>query len=243
MKELSVEKQIYLCKYHDIDTSLNLSLGINQQEAKEILEKLKQNGMYEQYRNLDEEEYEKIIHIENRKDKFDKILSKYNFNKDSDKYNIIKDVLEITNKMKEKNGFKLKDVINQVALNRKTTVSAIENEINRMLAKTYDTNKNLFKMYGYKNKPSMKEFLLKELKLIDNTKIQERKENVYENKENICERKNIEDMAETMNYQEQKIPQVLDKNMLVQVPLGDILEFYYLKRIFARNKWQGMHEN
>ncbi len=101
MKELSVEKQIYLCKYHDIDTSLNLSLGINQQEAKEILEKLKQNGMYEKYRNLDEDEYEKIIKREKMNKQSDvkigiaeKILSKYKFDKSSLTYNDIKNVIK-----------------------------------------------------------------------------------------------------------------------------------------------------
>lgn len=93
MKELSVEKQIYLCKYHDIDDALNVTLGISRSEAQEILSKLKSNGMYDQYRKLSEDEYEKIIHTEERKDKFERILDKYNFDKESTRYSIIKDVL------------------------------------------------------------------------------------------------------------------------------------------------------
>ncbi len=233
MKELSVEEQIYLCKYHDIDTSLDVSLGINKCEAEQILNKLKNNGMYEQYRNLSEEEYENIIHIENRKDKFDKILDKYNFENDSNKYYIIKDLFMIANKVKNTDDFKLKDIISQLAKNRKTTASSIENESNRILNKTYELNKMLFKQNGYKNKPSLKEFLSKELNLIDNIKIQETKENVYKAKENMHDSKHIENITETNNYQEQKgLPPILNADMIVQVPLGTVLNYYYLKRIY-----------
>lgn len=66
MKELSLEKQIYLCKYAEIDT-----LGISQKKAKEILDKLKSKGLYEKYKNMPEEEYERIIQEEKR-DKYRK---------------------------------------------------------------------------------------------------------------------------------------------------------------------------
>lgn len=233
MKELSVEEQIYLCKYHDIDTSLDVSLGINKNEAEQILNKLKNNGMYEQYRNLSEKEYENIIHIENRKDKFDKILDKYNFENDSNKYYIIKDLFMIANKVKNTDDFKLKDIISQLAKNKKATVSSIENESNRILNKTYESNKMLFKQNGYKNKPSLKEFLLKELNLIDNITTQETKENIYKAKENTHNPKHIEKIAKTTNCQEQKeLPPILNADMIVQVPIGTILNYYYLKRIY-----------
>lgn len=237
MKELSVEEQIYLCKYHDIDTSLDVSLGINKNEAEQILNKLKNNGMYEQYRNLSEEEYENIIHIENRKDKFDKILDKYNFENDSNKYYIIKDLFMIANKVKNTDDFKLKDIISQLAKNRKTTVSSIENESNRISNKTYELNKMLFKQNGYKNKPALKEFLLRELKIIDDSRPKEVKENVYKAKENIHDPKCIENITETNKCQEQKeLPPILNADMIVQVPIKFILEYHYLKRIFRWNK-------
>ena len=78
MKELSVENQIYLCKYHDVDKSLYTTIGLKDDEIKETLKKLKENGLYEQYRNLDEYEYEKIIKKEKKKNKYEKILDKYN---------------------------------------------------------------------------------------------------------------------------------------------------------------------
>jgi len=40
MKELSVEDQIYLCKYHDVDESLGTTIGVSGQQAKEIINKL-----------------------------------------------------------------------------------------------------------------------------------------------------------------------------------------------------------
>ena len=67
MKELSVENQIYLCKYHDVDKSLYTTIGVKDVEIKETLKKLKENGLNEQYRNLDEYEYEKIIKKRKRK--------------------------------------------------------------------------------------------------------------------------------------------------------------------------------
>ena len=58
---ISIEKQIYLCKYHEIDNKFKYSIGITNAEAYKILEELKRKGLYEKYRNLTEEEYEKII--------------------------------------------------------------------------------------------------------------------------------------------------------------------------------------
>lgn len=56
MRKISLEKQIYLCKYSKLDT-----LGLNKKETKEILDDLKEKGLYEKYKNMSEEEYEKRI--------------------------------------------------------------------------------------------------------------------------------------------------------------------------------------
>lgn len=76
MKELNVEEQIYLCKYHDVDNSLQTTLGISDKKANELIEKYKSNGLYKQYRNLSDEEYEKIIKNEKTKSKFPKTKPK-----------------------------------------------------------------------------------------------------------------------------------------------------------------------
>ena len=67
VKQLSIEKQIYLCKYHEVDNCLHL--GITAKQRDEILKKLKENGLYKQYRMLNEDEYEHIIKQEKKKEK------------------------------------------------------------------------------------------------------------------------------------------------------------------------------
>ena len=61
MKELSLENQIYLCKYHDIDSSLKTTMNLNEKEVLELISYYKKVGIYEKYRNLPEEDYEKLI--------------------------------------------------------------------------------------------------------------------------------------------------------------------------------------
>lgn len=61
MGKISLEKQIYLCKYSKLDT-----LGLSRKETKEILDDLKAKGLYEKYKNMSEEEYEKEIKEEKR---------------------------------------------------------------------------------------------------------------------------------------------------------------------------------
>ena len=54
MKHLSLEKTIYLCKYHEVDC-----LNLKRSEVEEIINDLKSKGLYEYYRN--EYEYERMI--------------------------------------------------------------------------------------------------------------------------------------------------------------------------------------
>lgn len=67
MKELSVEDQIYLCKYHDVDTRLKTTTKLNPKEVEEVIAELKEKGVYKQYRKMSDEEYEKIIEDEKKK--------------------------------------------------------------------------------------------------------------------------------------------------------------------------------
>lgn len=60
-KKLKLEDQIYLCKYHDIDKDINISLRINNAEQEKFLNILKSKGLYEKYRNLSDEEYLQLI--------------------------------------------------------------------------------------------------------------------------------------------------------------------------------------
>lgn len=67
MKSLSLEKQIYLCKYSEID-----NIGLSTSEVKAVLNKLKEQGLYEKYKNMSEEEYERIIRKEKLMKKYEK---------------------------------------------------------------------------------------------------------------------------------------------------------------------------
>lgn len=42
MKTLTVEEQIYFCKYHDIDTSLYTTIGIKEQDVQRLIKKFKE---------------------------------------------------------------------------------------------------------------------------------------------------------------------------------------------------------
>lgn len=67
MNKVSIENQIYLCKYHDVDENICCSTGLKKSEIDVIITKLKENGMYEVYRKMSDEEYEKIIEDEKKK--------------------------------------------------------------------------------------------------------------------------------------------------------------------------------
>lgn len=61
MKELKLEDQIYLCKYHDVDKHLYTTLKLKPEEVEEQLNYFKKRGLYVQYRNLSNDEYQKLI--------------------------------------------------------------------------------------------------------------------------------------------------------------------------------------
>ena len=42
MKSLTLEEQIYFCKYHDVDTSLHTTIGIKEEEIKKEVKKFKE---------------------------------------------------------------------------------------------------------------------------------------------------------------------------------------------------------
>lgn len=106
MKELNIEKQIYLCKYHDIITEYDLrtTIGISRKQADDLINKYKANGLYEQYRNLQEEQYEAIINnrMEAPKSNIDKILEKYEFDTNKTGYECLKQLIEYLSMNKKK---------------------------------------------------------------------------------------------------------------------------------------------
>lgn len=233
MKELSVEEQIYLCKYHDIDTALDKTIHVNSGEAEKLLQKYKENGLYEQYRNLSDEEYEEIIKKEKISKKYKKteinyekqreILSKYNFDKSKDayKYFLIM-LLEAEKVIRNNKEFILAEVFRRIG--EKTNIMAynIQNECQRYLTKTYIDNKELFSKHQYKQKPSIKEFILKEINL--NKEAEEIKtfqaEQMQQARLNTNPNSNI----------------TLNENLLILVPIKLIEEYFYMKRLYRRKR-------
>lgn len=226
MKELSVEEQIYLCKYHDVDSSLHTTIGLNQEEVKETICKLKQNGLYDQYRKLSEDEYEKIIKKEKKKSKNEKILDKYKFDKNKKAFNSFKEVLNIANTFKDAESLNLEKIYKQVAEKENVKSYIINNDCKRLLDVTYFDNKNIFEENGYNKKPTLRKFILKELDIqsknvisdITKKEVCESKEKSSEVKENvICDiTPNIGDI----------------ENTFVKVTVKTIMEWSYQKRIF-----------
>jgi hypothetical protein len=232
VKELSLEKQIYLCKYHDIDKDLKSTMGLNEQEVQEYIKKFKQNGLYGQYRNLNEYEYEDMIKKDKKKNKFEKILDKYRFDRNNKGYKSLAQVLDLSSKCKNTKALSLEKVFKQVAENLKVKSYIINNDCKRLLDATYIQNKTLFKFYDYNKKPTVKEFIIKELK------IPIAKENGFENivglkrKEHICETKEkVNKTKKTTLYDElQKIEEA--EKIYIKVSLKTIMKWSYQKRIF-----------
>lgn len=225
MKELSVEDQIYLCKYHDVDDSLGTTIGVSGQQAKEIINKLKQNGLYEQYRKLSEEEYEQIIKIENKKDKYTKILDKYKFDINKKGYDNLKQVLKECSFYIDAKELSLEKVFRELADKQGIKSYIINNDCKRMLDNTYLENQKLFEEKGYYKKPTLREFVLQELGIKKIENVCEYKERPIGDKENvICDiTPNIGDI----------------ENTFVKVSVKTIMDWSYQKGYLDRMLEEG----
>lgn len=222
MKELSVEEQIYLCKYHDVDKDLKFTIGLNDNEVKETIYKLKQNGLYDQYRKLSEDEYENIIKKEKRKSKYEKILDKYKFDKAKKAYSSLKEVLSISDNYKNTEVFSLEKVFREIAERQNLKSYIINNDCKRILDNTYLKNRAIFEENKYYKKPTLREFVLQELNLQD-AKI----------KENICESKEKSSEVKENVICDITPGQIGDiENTFVKVSVKTIMEWSYQKRIF-----------
>lgn len=223
MKELSVEEQIYLCKYHDVDKDLKFTIGLNENEVKETIYKLKKNGLYDQYRKLSEDEYENIIKKEKRKSKYEKILDKYKFDKTKKAYSSLKEVLSISDNYKNTEVFSLEKVFREIAERQNLKSYIINNDCKRILDNTYLKNRAIFEENKYYKKPTLREFVLQELNLQD-AKI----------KENICESKEKSSEVKENVICDITPSQIGDiENTFVKVSVKTIMEWSYQKRIFG----------
>lgn len=61
MKDIDLEKAIYICKYHDKDKYISTSVRLDKENIQKVIDTLKSKGLYNRYRSMTEEEYERII--------------------------------------------------------------------------------------------------------------------------------------------------------------------------------------
>ena len=258
MKELSVEDQIYLCKYHDVDHALESTMHMSAAEVEKAIKKYKENGLYEQYRNLSEEEYEKIVIKEKRDKKYRKdknkdvyekekeILDKYNFDKKKTTYNYFIELLvEAERTIKNNEEFIINKVLRSIASKTGNKIYNISNECQRYLTNTYTNKKELFT--NYKTKPSLREFIINEcisdIKKIETIDMKKEEDKVQDTQNKDVEILSLEN-ENKKEIQEMEIKDtkqnILKKDMLVQVPLNLILELYYLKGYIDKQEGKGI---
>lgn len=222
MKNLTVEEQIYLCKYHDVDKYWANDHGYTQVEIDELINKYKQNGLYEQYRNMDEFEYEKVCKQEKNKDKYQKILDKYKFDKTRSTYT------RMLNFLRECKNIKLAEELNMNSISRRIATSQgiepyiINNDCKRAIESAYMNNQSLFEMHGYEKKPTLKEFIIKELNL--EKSIESVIYNITEAEE-VNKAEVVENNIKVEKTQIEKI--TLDSK--IEITLKELLNYYYLK--------------
>lgn len=226
VKELSVEDQIYLCKYHDVDSSLFTTIHLNDKEIKETLDRLKQNGLYEQYRNLSDEDYEHIIKREKNKSQYEKILDKYKFDKTNKAYNHLKQVLETCDKYKTAE-LSMEQIYRQIADKEKVKSYIVNNDCKRILDNTYLSNKEIFEQNQYYKKPSVRDFVFKELN-IEQLDTKQVKEKVQENIGGSADK-----FAENDKSINTQLISDID-NTYVKVPVRTIAEWSYYKGYLDR---------
>lgn len=109
IKELSLEEQIYFCKYHGVDNSLHTTIGIHENEVEPLLKKFKENGLYKKYRYMSDEEYEEVIKKEksSKKHKSKNVMSDIT---EKNKKEIIMDNSEPKNKLLDLNELLFKQL-------------------------------------------------------------------------------------------------------------------------------------
>ena len=70
MKPMTLADRVYLAKYYETDGSKHMAslFGRSHQNINMLIKTMKNNGEYDLYRNLTDEEYEKILN--NAEDKY-----------------------------------------------------------------------------------------------------------------------------------------------------------------------------
>lgn len=73
IKDLTIDDRIYIAKYYGKVSTLEIATGIRgdvtKNDVEREVERQKSEGVYEYYRKMPEEEYEKLCRQEQREDK------------------------------------------------------------------------------------------------------------------------------------------------------------------------------
>lgn len=59
--DIKIEDVIYICKYHNIDDKLKFNLNLTEEQIADIIKYCRDKGLYQVYKDLSEEDYEKAI--------------------------------------------------------------------------------------------------------------------------------------------------------------------------------------
>lgn len=223
MKELSIENQIYLCKYHDVDTAINKTIGLNKTEVEEILKKLKNNGLYDQYRKLDDDEYYSIIKSENskhraelRKSKEERLLDRYYFDKELLGYKYLIEVIKLV-----ENGvtINISDLLQKVSIKLNIPNYKVRDEIVKLFNKAYKENRESFNS-EFGKKPTLREFIIAKVEVKENA------ENKVENEKTVIFDITSEKF-EKMETSNDHIPTI--EEGFVKVPIKTLMNWSYMK--------------
>lgn len=217
------------------------NLGIKESEAEKLIEKYKANGLYEQYRNLSEEDYEAILRgrKEPPKNKFEIILNKYKLDSDSIASKYLLELLEYINLNKNAS---IKEAYTEIAKRHRKDKQQIQNAIYRMTSANQISLSQLLKdeldwkevtrkfIRVSKESEEVQEDKIKESVICDIT--QNNNAEIAENKEKEAESINNEFTSEITN---------LD-NVIVKVSVRTLLELQYYRGYVEALKKSGRGE-
>ena len=125
--KINLEDIIYICKYHNLDKEYYKTLGIKKKQLNVILADLKKRGLYEQYNQLDEYEYDEIRKQEIRNKNANAYIVKEELKKEPEYVQETKEEYMPDNKLMDLNDYLFEEL--QRLNNRDLTQDQLNMEI------------------------------------------------------------------------------------------------------------------
>ena len=144
--------------------------------------------------------------------------------------------------MMQVNGLNTAAVYRTIAKRNSTEPYIIQNDCNRALTAAYTENKILFEQNGYNAKPSLKEFIEKELKIkAEKDVIQLNDFTTLHGTEHLV--KKAEDISKKQSVSEPAILNIdLKEEETITMPIRIMYEYYYLKGYLAAKEGKPLDE-